>query len=437
LPTPIYGTHGDDDFTPEKQGYTNSDDQAFITGRGDDTVTFYTGWGHDIIGDSEGSFFGGGYDTVILDSGIDKSNLGFVLPDNQEFFRQYYPTINNFEPGDLILVEYDSNGEVISTLFLNEFLTSNAWKYDEIEHEDEAIDIPEYIGNGLDDDGDGFIDESDTPVNGTSGADTLIATDDDDFILARVGDDLVIGTGLGDDNFGGGGGFDTISYAGTSTDVIIDLNNSEASDRNSADNSVGSDVILGFEGAIGGSGDDLIIGTTGRNTLSGGNGEDTISGGSNADILSGNQGDDILNGETGNDELYGGNGSDSLIGDDGSDLLRGGNGNDVLQGDAGHDQLQAGTGDDVIIGGSGNDRLTGGTGADSFVFDTGHGKDTITDFEDGLDMIDFSDASDISASDIQISTSGTSAIVTMSTDTGFEIEIENAAGDITLNDFLF
>lgn len=44
---------------------------------------------------------------------------------------------------------------------------------------------------------------------------------------------------------------------------------------------------------------------------------------------------------------------------------------------------------DTLDGGAGADTLGGGKGADTFVFESGDGKDTITDFGKGADVIDF------------------------------------------------
>jgi Ca2+-binding RTX toxin-like protein len=63
---------------------------------------------------------------------------------------------------------------------------------------------------------------------------------------------------------------------------------------------------------------------------------------------------------------------------------------DTLHGEGGADKLDGAKGNDTIYGDEGNDRLTGGKGADTFVFEAGDGKDRITDFGDGADVIDFS-----------------------------------------------
>jgi VCBS repeat-containing protein len=61
-----------------------------------------------------------------------------------------------------------------------------------------------------------------------------------------------------------------------------------------------------------------------------------------------------------------------------------------LLGTAGNDVLKGGTFGDTIDGGLGNDTLTGGGGNDTFVFSTTNfGKDTVTDFTPGSDMLQF------------------------------------------------
>lgn len=85
----------------------------------------------------------------------------------------------------------------------------------------------------------------------------------------------------------------------------------------------------------------------------------------------------------------GGNGQDILSGRSGRDELSGGNGVDRLFGMAGGDRLDGGNGADILDGGVGADVLTGGRGADRFVFRPGDGRDIVTDFGNGPDMLDF------------------------------------------------
>ncbi|WP_282607073.1 hypothetical protein [Pelagibius sp. Alg239-R121] len=101
----------------------------------------------------------------------------------------------------------------------------------------------------------------------------------------------------------------------------------------------------------------------------------------NGDIQFG-AGDDTLDSSDGelNGEVFGNGGNDNLTGGDSEDVLNGGSGSDRLN------------------GGEGDDELTGGSEADTFVFLEDTNEDTVTDFEDELDLLDvsafFDDAAD-------------------------------------------
>ena len=70
--------------------------------------------------------------------------------------------------------------------------------------------------------------------------------------------------------------------------------------------------------------------------------------------------------------------------------LTGTSGADVISGLGGADVINAGAGNDTINGGTGNDKMTGGTGADTFQFTNLYfGRDTITDFQHGVDVLSF------------------------------------------------
>lgn len=124
------------------------------------------------------------------------------------------------------------------------------------------------------------------------------------------------------------------------------------------------------ENALGGRGDDKIIGNQTGNRLEGGRGEDKLVGMQGKDVLLGAQGDDTLNG--------GG----------GRDVMNGGAHDDRLFGGGGRDKLNGGSGDDILVGGAGDDKLIGGRGADVFVFTSGDGADRIMDFYVGQDRVD-------------------------------------------------
>lgn len=75
-------------------------------------------------------------------------------------------------------------------------------------------------------------------------------------------------------------------------------------------------------------------------------------------------------------------------GGSGNDNILGNEGRNSLFGNAGNDKINGATNRDKLDGGKGNDALTGGSGSDVFVFKKGYGRDTITDFKNGIDDID-------------------------------------------------
>ena len=137
----------------------------------------------------------------------------------------------------------------------------------------------------------------------------------------------------------------------------------------------------------------------------------------------------VFVGQGGNDVLTGGTNIDSLIG---------GTGNDTLKGMGGVDTLQ---------GGVGTDTLTGGAARDYFLFvetaaSGGWDVDTITDWEDGVDLIKIdSPGVATSINDFTITGNNTNHVVlTLKADTTNTITIDGAGGaavNITAADFLF
>lgn len=74
----------------------------------------------------------------------------------------------------------------------------------------------------------------------------------------------------------------------------------------------------------------------------------------------------------------------------GQGTIRGNNRDNILQDTAGDDVMDGRGGNDILISTGGNDTMTGGSGADHFVFNPTGGTVTITDFEDGVDLLDIS-----------------------------------------------
>ena len=130
----------------------------------------------------------------------------------------------------------------------------------------------------------------------------------------------------------------------------------------------GDDVVSGGDGndtIIGDAGNDILSGDGGDDILNGGDGDDNVNGNDGNDQLTGGSGNDSVNGGEGNDEVFGGLGNDTVSGNDGDDIVAGEQGNDTINGDAGNDQLGGDEGDDILNGGDGDDGLNGGIGNDT------------------------------------------------------------------------
>ncbi|MEY8880386.1 calcium-binding protein [Donghicola sp. XS_ASV15] len=197
------------------------------------------------------------------------------------------------------------------------------------------------------------------------------------------------------------------------------------------------DAGLGDDTVYGGSGSDRIRGGADDDMLFGRTENDVLRGDDGADHLVGNQGQDRLFGGDGGDHLYGNLGADDLNGGQGNDMLFGNQGNDALNGGAGRDMLSGQKGDDVLTGGNGGDVLSGGQGWDEFVYnDLSEGNDTITDFEDGMDLISLSNLG-LDFDDLAISSAndGSDALVEFGTTSILLNGV--TVGELDQSDFVF
>jgi Ca2+-binding RTX toxin-like protein len=192
---------------------------------------------------------------------------------------------------------------------------------------------------------------------------------------------------------------------------------------------------------IGSKFDDYMSGNFADEVFWGLAGDDEIHSRGGDDTVFGGEGNDTVFGGSGDDRVEGGAGDDTIFGEDNDDVLNGGKGDDSLNGGDGKDIIDGGEGDDTINGGQGNDILTGGSKADTFWFDhlNGWGKDTITDFEDGIDMISFQQNPElgpaISFDDLIITQVGTQTLISYN---GSHIYMNGvSAGQLTEDDFVF
>jgi serralysin len=150
---------------------------------------------------------------------------------------------------------------------------------------------------------------------GGNGADSMLGNAGDNLLAGNAGADTLDG-GAGNDSLDGGAGGDRL-IGGDGTDIIdyrlvsgtISFNLATGTGSGS---DVGTDTLLGIEGAAGGQGADSFFGDAGNN------------------LFFGNAGADTLNAGTGSDSLYGGAGNDLLIADGLWDYFSGGEGDDVI-----------------------------------------------------------------------------------------------------------
>lgn len=158
--------------------------------------------------------------------------------------------------------------------------------------------------------------------------------------------------------------------------------------------------------------------------------------------LAGTKQSDNIHGELGNDILQGKGGADFLFGHKGKDILKGGSGDDFLDGGLGQDSVSGGGGSDTIHSAEGKDVLAGGADADTFVFYGSLIRAEVIDWEDGLDMIDFTRADNVAQfSDLVIEhVSGQTAVITFDNDDGDSVNVEIGSASVftlTEEDFLF
>ncbi|MEQ9643583.1 MAG: hypothetical protein RIM84_26430 [Alphaproteobacteria bacterium] len=247
---------------------------------------------------------------------------------------------------------------------------------------------------------------------GGTGDNVVTGEATDDVMAAGAGNDTVDGVGGNDRAYGQAG--DDMVMGGTGNDSLF--------------GNLGEDTV------IGGAGDDSLKSQTNDDMLMGEAGNDVAFGGGNDDMIDGGDGSDTLNGNSGFDTILGGAGNDTLRGQGGRDSLNGGDGDDLLLGMQGFDTLVGGAGNDGLIGGPADDTLTGGAGIDSFTFAAGHGSNTITDFEDGIDMISIQG---FAFADVTIASASDDTVITVDGDDLTITLTSVAAGLITAADFVF
>ena len=280
---------------------------------------------------------------------------------------------------------------------------------------------------------------------GTRFADTLIGStagnrlsggDGADRIWGLAGNDTLDG-GAGADRLDGGAGIDTADYAAAAGAVGARL------DGGASWAAAAGDAFFGVENLVGSRFGDALIGSNAANHLRGGAGNDRLFGLAGMDRLDGGAGADRLDGGAGFDAAdYA-----SAATGGGARLDGGANwgmaAGDVflaiegLAGSAFNDTLIGNAGSNTLEGRSGVDSLWGLAGGDRFLFTgPGFGADIVRDFEDGVDILDFSDHAGVSGlGDLALSQAGANVRIGAGADAVFLIG--EALADITAADFDF
>ncbi|HRH82134.1 MAG TPA: calcium-binding protein [Thiobacillaceae bacterium] len=317
-----------------------------------------------------------------------------------------------------------------------------------------------------------------------------------DSYTGGAGTDQIVAYGAGVDigmtGFDAGNGIEIIDAGGATGPVrilgdgaanILDFNGVYLIGTLEIGGGSGNDTLTG-SGA-----NDTLRGDSGNDRMDGGEGDDVLYGGSGNDQLDGGEGDDVFrvsgdktSGFEGYDTYSGGAGTDRIvaygagvdIGMTGFEAANGieiidagaaagpvrilgdgaanrfdfsqsgfvgtievnaGGGNDTVIGTAGGETLRGESGNDVLDGFGGDDLLFGGYGKDIFVAGADWGRDTVADFQNGYDKLDFHASGATGIADLMFAQVGTNTEISLGDDTLVLLGINVAAVDST--DFLF
>jgi Ca2+-binding RTX toxin-like protein len=176
------------------------------------------------------------------------------------------------------------------------------------------------------------------------GSATLSGGDGADVLLGGDGWDTLAGGG-GPDAISGGARTDTVSYADHAAGVSVRLGGSIGNGAPGEGDSIANDI----ERALGGDGNDLLVGTDGPDQIDGGSGNDRLEGLGGDDMLWGGSGDDHLEGHGGDDMIWGGGSYDAVTSDiPAADAIFGGDGDDHLSAMGRGALLDGGEGADLV-----------------------------------------------------------------------------------------
>ena len=350
------------------------------------------------------------------------------------------------------------------------------------------IDIENVDGTDFDDVINGS--DVDNVINSFGGDDIINGGAGSDTLNAGAGDDIIITDGL--DTVDGGEGVDTADFSGFEENTLANLNGFNGVIVDLDVNSAGAAGTAGQDGAVlntppGGVAVDGVVPAENQlqelddiENVIGSDFSDGLFGNNEVNVLSGGDGNDVIHGFAGDDFLNGGDDTDTVLfavaptgvvvdlnnqvsdsdfedivagledpvfaatGGAGNNVLSGFEnvtgstvGNDTLTGDDNDNVLNGLGGDDVLNGGAGDDTLIGGAGADILTFDTGTDNDSVSDFEDGIDLLDLSGFDGIDIAGI-VSTAqqiGDDTLITLS-DTDSITLTDFLVDDLSVEDFV-
>jgi Ca2+-binding RTX toxin-like protein len=248
-------------------------------------------------------------------------------------------------------------------------------------------------------------------LTGSATGDDTLRGDSGNNVIAGLGGQDILSGGAGGDTLDGGDDFDFADYRGEGG-VIIDMQ------AGTFEGAAAGDSFISIEGVFGGDGDNVIRGDGNDNTF----------------IMS--NGDNTLAGRGGADTINGGSGQDTITGGAEGDTISGGGNQDSLDGNAGIDTISGGGGADEITGGADDDTLTGNGGHDTFIFNGANaGQDTITDFQDDIDLIQFHSGLVDSFADLTISGNGTDHVTIAYGDNSIDLVSDHTI-TLTADDFV-
>ncbi|KVK43743.1 hypothetical protein L905_23255 [Agrobacterium sp. TS43] len=245
----LFGDEGDDTLSGD------AGDDLLDGGNGNDM--FSSGLGHDAV------IAGAGNDIIVIGPGAEEARAAAQLPAVNDGDDTYsggdgfdtYDASSASKAVEIDLAAKTASGSQIGTDYIDGF---------------EAA-----IGGSGNDTLNG--NDEDNLLVGGAGDDHVTAGKGNDTVSGDAGDDTVVvlftssGSDDGNDQYSGGDGIDTYDVSATITAVIIDLEEGTATGVE-----IGTDQLEGFEAAIAGLGNDVLVANSDINFLTGGAGNDVF-----------------------------------------------------------------------------------------------------------------------------------------------------------------